>query len=149
MVDRLTPERRSRLMSRVKGKNTGPELALRAALRAAGLTGYRLHRKDLPGRPDIVYGRWRVAVFVDGAFWHGRPDRFDPDRATDFWRDKIARNQARDRAADAALKGAGWTVLRFWDTDVQADAAGCALAVETALAASGRASENGNVRSDN
>lgn len=138
MVDRLTPERRSRLMSRVKGRNTGPELALRAALREAGLTGYRLHRKDLPGRPDIVYGRWRVAVFVDGAFWHGRPDRFDPDRATDFWREKIARNVERDRAADEALRTTGWIVLRFWDTDVKEDAPACAEAVGDALLASGR-----------
>lgn len=125
-------------MSRVRGKNTGPELALRAALREAGLIGYRIHRKDLPGRPDIVYGRWRVVVFVDGAFWHGRPDRFDPDKATEFWRAKIARNQARDRAANATLEAAGWIVLRFWDTDVRADASGCVEAVRGALAKAGR-----------
>lgn len=126
-------------MSRVKGKNTGPELTLRAALREAGLVGYRLHRTDLPGRPDIAYGRWKVAVFVDGAFWHGRPDRFNPATATAFWRDKIARNVQRDRTADKALRSDGWIVLRFWDTDVHGDPGGCMDAVRSALSASGRA----------
>lgn len=138
VVDRLTPERRSRLMSRVKGKNTGPELALRAALRAAGLAGYRLHRKDLPGKPDIAYGRWKVAVFIDGEFWHGK--KFDPDKATPFWRDKIAANQARDARADALLAEAGWVVVRVWDTDVRRDPDGCVHRIADALTAAGRAS---------
>nr|NLI49831.1 DNA mismatch endonuclease Vsr [Propionibacterium sp.] len=136
MVDSLTPERRSRLMARVRQKNTGPELALRAALRAAGLVGYRLHRRDLPGRPDLAYGRWRVAVFVDGAFWHGK--RFDRDRASQFWRDKIDANVARDERVDSELAAAGWVVLRFSDIQVKADLRGCVGAVDEALASAGR-----------
>jgi DNA mismatch endonuclease (patch repair protein) len=82
----------------------------------------------------VAFTRWRVAVFVDGVFWHDHPDHFDPARASDYWRGKIARNQERDRTADAALVEAGWTVLRFWDQDVKADATACVEKVLGALA---------------
>jgi DNA mismatch endonuclease (patch repair protein) len=118
MADHLSPEGRSRNMAAIRAKNTRPELALRAALRAAGATGYRLHLKTLPGRPDVAFSRWKVAVFVDGAFWHGHPDHFDPERAKPYWREKIARTQERDRVADAALSQHGWTVIRFWDFEL-------------------------------
>ena len=81
MVDHLSKAGRSRNMAAIRSKNTGSELALRAALRAAGATGYRVHFKGLLSRPDVVFTRWKVAVFVDGAFWHGHPDHFDPARA--------------------------------------------------------------------
>lgn len=136
MVDRLTPERRSLLMSRVRSKNTSPEIALRSALHAAGLTGYRLHRRDLAGRPDLAYGRWKVAVFVDGEFWHGK--KFDRDKASQFWRDKIDANVARDARVNEALASAGWTVVRVWDTEVKRDPNACACLVRDALAARGR-----------
>ncbi len=123
-------------MSRVKSKNTGPEIALRSALHAAGLTGYRLHRKDLAGCPDLAYGRWKVAVFVDGEFWHGK--KFDPDKASQFWRDKIDANTARDARANEALVSAGWTVVRVWDTDVKNDPEACVRLVRDALNARGR-----------
>lgn len=106
-------------MSAIRAKDTKPELALRLALRHAGATGYRVHRKDLPGRPDVAFIRWKVAVFVDGVFWHGHPDHWDPEKAaSDYWRLKIARNIERDRAADAALAELGWRVVRMWDLDV-------------------------------
>ena len=121
-------------MAAIRAKNTKPELELRAALRQAGATGYRLHRKDIPGRPDIAFMRWGVAVFVDGVFWHGHPDHWNPDKASsDYWRTKIGRNIDRDRAADAALMEMGWTVVRVWDQDVKANVAVCARRVTEAL----------------
>jgi DNA mismatch endonuclease, patch repair protein len=119
MVDHLSREGRSRVMAAIRAKNTKPELALRQALRQAGAVGYRVHLRTLPGRPDIAYTRWRVAVFVDGVFWHGHPDHFKPETASPYWRDKIARNRERDRMADTALKAAGWTVVRMWDLEVK------------------------------
>jgi DNA mismatch endonuclease, patch repair protein len=121
MTDRLTPERRSRLMAAVRSKNTQPEIMLRRALRLTGATGYRLHVKGLPGKPDIVFSRWRVAVFVDGAFWHGYPGRFKPEKATPYWKAKIEGNRVRDRKADSALEAAGWTVIRIWDFEIKKD----------------------------
>lgn len=122
VADHLSPQGRSRNMAAIRGKNTKPELALRAALRRAGATGYRLHRKDIPGRPDVCFIRWKVAVFVDGVFWHGHPDHWNPDTASsDYWRMKIARTIERDRAADAALRDMGWQVVRIWDEEVKTD----------------------------
>ena len=106
-------------MASIRAVNTRPELALRAALRQAGATGYRIHLRSLPGRPDIAFTRWRVAVFVDGVFWHGHPDHFRPETASEYWRQKIARNQERDRMADEALAAQGWRVVRVWDIDVK------------------------------
>lgn len=121
-------------MAAIRAKNTKPELALRAALREAGATGYRLHRKDIPGRPDIAFIHWNVAVFVDGVFWHGHPDHWNPERASsDYWRSKIARNIERDRAAEKALEAMGWTVIRIWDQDVTSDVTQCARRVTAAL----------------
>lgn len=125
-------------MAAIRSKNTKPELALRKALREAGATGYRLHRKDVPGRPDLAFIRWRVAVFVDGVFWHGHPDHWNPETASsDYWRTKIGRNIERDHAADAALRDMGWRVVRMWDEDVNADISGCVDRVRQALADSG------------
>src|SRR3954470_5771021 len=83
--DPLSPEKRSRLMSKVKTRDTAPELTLRKALWAGGVRGWRCHRRDLPGRPDLAFGRLRCAVFVDGAFWHGHPSKFRPGKSGDFW----------------------------------------------------------------
>nr|WP_272953002.1 very short patch repair endonuclease [Mycolicibacter kumamotonensis] len=134
----MSPAGRSRNMAAIRSANTKPELAMRAALRQAGATGYRLHRKDIPGRPDVAFIRWRVAVFVDGVFWHGHPDHWNPEKAaSDYWRTKIARNIQRDRAADAALTEQGWTIVRVWDEDVKADVDSCVLLVTHALRTSG------------
>ncbi|MGV1004459.1 MAG: very short patch repair endonuclease [Candidatus Nanopelagicales bacterium] len=138
VADHLSPEGRSRNMAAIRAKNTKPELALRTALRQAGATGYRLHRKDIPGRPDVAFTRWGVAVFVDGVFWHGHPDHWDPNKASsDYWRAKIARNIERDRAANAALTEMGWTVIRMWDQDVKANVAECTGRVLAALSTRG------------
>lgn len=139
MADHLSKQGRSRNMAAIRAKDTNPELALRAALRRAGVTGYRLHRKDLPGRPDLASIGWKVAVFVDGVFWHGHPDHWNPKRAaSDYWRQKIERNIRRDREADAALDELGWTVLRMWDIEVRDDLTGCTERVLAALRAAGR-----------
>lgn len=119
MADHLSREGRSKVMAAIRSKNTRPELLLRRALRQAGATGYRLHLHSLPGRPDIAFTRWRIAIFVDGVFWHGHPDHFDPTTASPYWREKIARNRERDRQADEALMAAGWTVVRLWDLDIK------------------------------
>lgn len=136
-VDPLTPEERSRHMARVRGTNTKPEMALRRSLRAAGATGYRIDLRSLPGRPDVAFTRWKVAVFVDGAFWHGRADRWHPDRANDYWRTKISTNMSRDREVETVLQGLGWSVVRVWDDEVMRDPDGAALRVVQALGEAG------------
>lgn len=113
-------------MSRIRSRNTGPEIALRRALFAQGLRGWRCHTKGLPGKPDIAFTRWKVAVFVDGCFWHGHPDFFTPGKSGAYWDAKIARTKERDAQANAALASAGWTVLRLWDFEVEEDVAACA-----------------------
>lgn len=136
MADHLSPDGRSRNMAAIRSKDTKPELAMRAALRRAGATGYRLHRRDLPGRPDIAFIRWKVAVFVDGAYWHGHPDHVRPN-ASPYWVAKMERNRARDAAADEALHALGWTVVRIWDIELLADPEACRDKVLQALLASG------------
>jgi|SRR5690348_2895793 len=133
MVDNLTPEQRARVMSRIRSTGTGPEITLRKQLWKRGLRGYRLNVRGLPGRPDIAWRRARLAVFVDGAFWHGHPSAFREGKSGDYWDKKIRRNMERDRAADQALNELGWRVLRFWDFEVKADAESCVDAVEKAL----------------
>lgn len=108
-------------MGRVKGKNTKPEMKVRRLAHALGYR-FRLHRKDLPGSPDLVFpGRGRV-IFVHGCFWHGhdcpRGSR-QPKQNAQYWRAKIARNLERDAQAVSALEGQGWTVLTLWECDLK------------------------------
>src|SRR4051794_31987474 len=103
MTDNLTPEQRSKAMSRIRRRDTGPELRLRKAVWQAGLRGYRVDRRSLPGRPDLAWGRARLAVFVDGAFWHGHPKAFTAGKSGRYWDEKIKRNCERDRLAEKAL----------------------------------------------
>src|SRR4051812_13243890 len=126
-------EQRSRNMAAIRSKDTKPELALRRALRAAGHVGYRLHARTLPGKPDVVFGPRRVAVFVDGGFWHGPPKRWKPGRYGADWGEKIARHQARDRQVDAELAELGWRVVRVWDFELRKDPDAAVRAVEDAL----------------
>lgn len=121
MPDTYPADVRSRVMARVRGRDTGPEIALRRALHAAGVRGWRCHRKDLPGRPDLAFGRARVAVFVDGGFWHGHPTKWWPGRSGPYWDAKIEGNIARDRRADVELESMDWRVLRLWDFEVEKD----------------------------
>ncbi len=127
-------------MARIRSKDTKPELALRRALWVLGVRGWRCHPLGVPGKPDVAFTRWRVAVFVDGRFWHGHPDYFTPGKSGEYWDAKIARTQERDRAANEALARAGWTVVRFWDFEVEADALECAAAVAHAVEIARKAS---------
>lgn len=133
MADRLTPQQRSKLMSRVRTRDTAPEIALRRALWAAGIRGWRL-RRPLPGRPDLVFVGARLAIFVDGAFWHGHPDYYR-GQSGEFWDRKIARNRKRDEEVNGQLMELGWQVLRLWDFEIERDPADCARRIQTALEA--------------
>lgn len=119
MADRISSKDRSRLMGRVRHQGTTPELALRKALWAAGLR-YRLKTTPhLPGHPDIIFPGAKVAVFVDGCFWHGCPLHGSiPKTRTDFWKAKIARNRKRDAEVDEKLTEMGWKVVRLWEHQV-------------------------------
>jgi DNA mismatch endonuclease (patch repair protein) len=125
MTDVFTPAKRSAVMARVKGRDTAPELAVRRLLWRLGAR-YRLHRRDLPGKPDIVLARRRLAVFVHGCFWHGhdcaRGARV-PKANQDYWVGKVARNRARDIDAQARLASMGWRVAVVWECELK-DAAG-------------------------
>ncbi|MEL6977395.1 MAG: very short patch repair endonuclease [Pseudomonadota bacterium] len=117
---------RSEVMRRVRAKNTGPEREVRAALRRLGAVGYRLHRKDLPGRPDIAFIGRKRAIFVHGCFWHGHDCKRgarEPKTNAAYWRAKIERNRARDAAAMAELGAAGWRVLVVWECEIKDRAA--------------------------
>jgi DNA mismatch endonuclease, patch repair protein len=108
-------------MAGIRTRDTAPELALRRALWAAGIRGWRCNRKDLPGRPDLAFSRAKLAIFVDGAFWHGHPSKFVSGKSGPFWDEKISRNQARDRAVNQELASCGWRVLRLWDFEINRD----------------------------
>lgn len=117
MADVLTPVQRKLNMSRIKGKNTKPEVTVRLALHSLGLR-YRLHVRGLPGTPDLVFPKHSAVVFVHGCFWHshiGCPLFKLPATRTDFWRDKLTGNVRRDNEATTALKAMGWRVLTVWE----------------------------------
>lgn len=118
-----------------RSRDTKPELAIRRLVHAAGLR-YRVDRSPLKGvrrRADIVFGPARVAVFIDGCFWHGCPDHFVlPKTNVDYWHGKIGGNMERDRATDELLTAAGWSVLRFWEHE---SPEGCAQRIEGEVAA--------------
>lgn len=117
-MDTRTPEKRRQIMSAVRQKDTQPELRLRRALYKAGVRGWRCHYKRAPGKPDLAWPQRKVAVFVDGAFWHGHPSRHKPGRSGPYWDNKIARNVQRDREVDERLAGLGWLAMRLWDFEV-------------------------------
>lgn len=123
MTDKLSPARRSENMRRIKSKETSPELAVRAILRGLGVR-YRLHAKELPGKPDIVRRRDKRAVFVHGCFWHMHPrtecsDSRLPKSNAGYWSEKLRRNAERDARHRAALKSLGWRVLTIWDCELR------------------------------
>lgn len=146
MPDTYDAETRSEVMRRVKGRDTKPEVLLRKAMFAVGIRGWRCHRADLPGKPDLAFGRPRLAVFVDGAFWHGHPSKYWRGRSGAYWDRKIARNIERDRAATEQLLAEGWNVIRFWDFEVESDPSGAALEVKEALRAIQAGERVANVR---
>ena len=132
MTDNLSRVQRSYCMSRVRSRDTAPERTLRSALHACGLR-FRTHVRTLPGTPDIVFARARVAVFVDGRFWHGY--RFPAWKAdlSDFWSRKIEANRRRDRRNSARLRRRGWTVIRVWDHRIRTTPEDCVRRITDAL----------------
>ncbi|MFZ2161979.1 MAG: very short patch repair endonuclease [Sideroxyarcus sp.] len=122
MTDTLSPTERSARMRLVKSKDTGPELVVRGLCRALGHTGYRLHRKEFPGKPDIAFMSRKLAIFVHGCFWHGHDCHGyvrQPKSKQDYWIPKINRNRERDAENLAALKALGWRVLVVWECETK------------------------------
>lgn len=119
------PTTTSRIMAAVRRRDTGPELRLRRYLFARGLR-YRVDDKRLPGRPDVVFSGARVAVFVDGDFWHGKDSAARLHSNRSWWEAKIAGNVARDQRVTADLTGLGWQVVRVYASELDADLAGVA-----------------------
>src|SRR5271163_4332047 len=117
MSDNRTPEQRSATMRAVRGKNTTPELLVRKALHRLGYR-YALHRRDLPGSPDLVFAGRRKVIFVHGCFWHGhscRAGRNTPKSHGSYWDAKLGKNKQRDRLNFLRLKHDGWSVLKVWE----------------------------------
>lgn len=115
MADKMTPQQRHRCMSRIRGRDTKPELVVRRWLWRQGFR-YRLYVKSLPGRPDIVMRKWRTVIMVNGCFWHGHDcQRHRPATNAQFWQDKITRNRERDARNQALLLAAGWNVIVVWE----------------------------------
>lgn len=133
MPDIVPPEVRSQIMSRVRGKDTRLELKLRKALWAAGVRGWRCHVRSVFGVPDIAWPGRRIAVFVDSAWWHGHPSRWQAGRLPGTWDEKIARNRTRDHEVNRRLESDGWTVLRFWDFEIERELARCVEEIEGRL----------------
>jgi DNA mismatch endonuclease (patch repair protein) len=119
-------------MGRVRQRDTAPEVRLRKALWAAGMRGWRVHVKGVPGTPDLAWRSARLAVFVDGAFWHGHPDYYWGQSGA-FWNEKIERNRERDRRVDREIREQGWRVLRLWDFEVEKSVEDCVARVKRAL----------------
>jgi DNA mismatch endonuclease, patch repair protein len=121
MVDRLSPERRSALMARVRAKDTTPELKLRRLLHSLGYR-FRLHRTDLAGKPDLVFPRRRKIVFIHGCWWHrhpGCPKAGNPKSNIEYWAEKFRRNVERDKWALKKLASEGWKVLVVWQCELK------------------------------
>ena len=133
-MDRHTPEQRRRNMQHVRAKDTSIELKLRKALWHAGIR-YRKNWKELPGKPDIAITKYKIAVFCDSGFWHGRDFETKKKPATnaEFWDKKIKRNMERDQEVNRELNGLGWRVIRFWDTDINKDIDGCVRTVKECI----------------
>lgn len=120
-MDRIDPKRRSENMRRIRGRDTGPEMIVRRAMHARGLR-FRLHRRDLPGTPDVVLPGRRLVVFVHGCFWHRHPGCrgcTTPATRPEFWQNKFDANVARDRKAAEALIQAGWRVETIWECEAR------------------------------
>lgn len=146
MADVLTKEQRHKNMTRIRAKDTKPEIVLRKALWKRGYR-YRKNRKNLPGKPDIVLTKNKICIFVDSEFFHGKgfeggyesrkygslKEQLEHSSNSEFWLEKIQRNMERDRKVDVMLKGLGWEVLRFWSRDVLKNTDECIRTIEEAV----------------
>lgn len=118
-MDNLTPEQRRKNMQNIRSKGTKPEVALFQELKRRRIY-FAPHVDTMVGKPDIVFRRKKVAVFVDSDFWHGHPDRYPPPKSNvEYWTAKVERNRRRDAEVNAALAEKGWTVIRLWEHDIK------------------------------
>lgn len=146
-MDDLTKEQRHAVMSKIRSRDTKPEILLRKALWRQGIR-YRKNFKDLPGKPDIAITRYRIAVFVDGEYFHGRgwedgkKEKAEAGENASYWVPKIERNIKRDDGVDALLKGMGWTVIRFWSRDVLKDVDSCTEVINECIFSQKTSDEN-------
>lgn len=126
-MDTFSRQKRSEIMASVRSTgNRSTEAKLRGILVRAGLRSWKLQRKELPGSPDVVFPRRKLAVFVDGCFWHGCSRCYRrPKSSRDYWDAKVARNIARDRRVDRDLRRLGWTPVRLWEHQVAKEPAAC------------------------
>jgi DNA mismatch endonuclease (patch repair protein) len=131
--DIMSPETRSRVMSRIRGRDTGPELVVAAGLTALGLS-FESHARDLPGRPDFVFRDIKLAIFVDGDFWHGYRFADWRDKLSPAWELKIAGNRKRDTRNFRLLRTQGWKVMRFWEHQLERNAKACLRRVAKIIA---------------
>lgn len=122
--DIMSAAKRSALMARIRGKNTGPEQLVTEGLKVQGMR-FERHSTDVPGRPDIVFRRLKVAVFIDGDFWHGWRFPLWQAKLSSRWQEKIAGNRARDRRTFRKLRRSGWKIIRIWEHQVEQDLPGC------------------------
>lgn len=130
MADNMTPEQRRMTMSRIRGRDTKVELAIRKELHRRGHR-FRVNVAWIAGKPDVVFTRIRLAIFIDGDFWHGWKFEIWSDKLAPYWREKIAGNKARDRRHATLLRSEGWTVMRFWEHDVEKNLEGCIERIES------------------
>jgi DNA mismatch endonuclease (patch repair protein) len=133
MADNMSVADRSRTMSRIRSKNTKPELLVRRRLFGLGFR-YRLHDRRLPGCPDLIFPTARVVVFIDGDFWHGWRFRSWSQKLEPYWRSKIERNRRRDVANFRKLRRRGWIVIRLWEHEVKRNADACVTRVAKTVA---------------
>jgi DNA mismatch endonuclease (patch repair protein) len=126
-------------MRQIKSTDTAAEIMLRRAVWGVGCRGYRVHPKGIIGKPDIAYARWKVAVFVDGCFWHVCPKCYvAPSSNVSYWDAKRERNQHRDEEVSSALSGQGWQVVRIWEHEIRDDLAAACTRVVNAVDAARR-----------
>jgi len=120
-MDIWSKEKRSDVMSKIRSKNTKPEKLLRSLLHKQGLR-FRIHKKDLPGKPDIVFSKRKIAIFVHGCFWHYHKDCNEgriPSSNSKFWKEKLERNVAKDEKITSILTSMGWKVLTVWECEIE------------------------------
>ncbi len=132
MPDVFTKKKRSEVMSKIRYKDTKIEIKLRKVVYDAGLRGYRLNYKSL-GKPDIVFTKYKVAIFCDGEFWHGKYYHEKKHKYKKYWKNKIQYNIDRDRKNNARLRRMGWSVIRLWEKDIEKKQDKCLRKIKIAL----------------
>jgi len=130
----MSPVKRSALMSRIRGRDTKPEKAIEMMLRAIGIN-FETHCRDLPGRPDFVLRDLRIAIFVDGDFWHGWRFPVWRLKLSEKWEKKIETNRVRDARNQRLLRRQGWKVIRIWEHQIEKDPEICAIRIQKSIAA--------------